>query len=62
MTPHRTRLQEVALGMVLLGVIFSSILYGVMISQTRKYYERFKKDQRIVKSMVFAVLWVSAQI
>ncbi|KAF4616603.1 hypothetical protein D9613_008516 [Agrocybe pediades] len=53
--PHRTKPQEVALGMVLLGVIFSSILYGVMLTQTYKYYERFKRDPMLVKLLVFAV-------
>jgi hypothetical protein len=52
----RTRLEEVALGMVLLGVIFSSILYGIMLTQTYKYYQRFKRDARSIKLLVFAVL------
>lgn len=52
----RTRLREVALGMVLLGVILSSILYGIMLTQTYKYYQRFKRDPRSVKLLVFAVL------
>lgn len=55
-TMVRTRQQEVPLGMVLLGVIFSSILYGVMLTQTHKYSERFKKDPVLVKTLVFAVL------
>ncbi|KAF8899758.1 hypothetical protein CPB84DRAFT_1779870 [Gymnopilus junonius] len=52
----RTRLQEVALGMILLGVIFSSLLYGIVLTQTYKYYQRFKGDPRSVKVLVFAVL------
>ena len=67
----RTRLQEVALGMVLLGVIFSSLyaqsmvwchivadtrmlgrLFGIILTQTYKYYQRFKNDPPSIKLLV----------
>ncbi|KAF9041276.1 hypothetical protein BJ165DRAFT_276507 [Panaeolus papilionaceus] len=53
---HRTRTQEVSLGMVLLGITFSSILYGIMLTQTHKYFQRFRKDPPVVKALVLAVL------
>ncbi|PPQ68919.1 hypothetical protein CVT24_007663 [Panaeolus cyanescens] len=49
---HRTRTQEVSLGMVLLGITFSSILYGIMLTQTHKYFQRFRKDPPVVKFLV----------
>jgi len=39
-----------------LGVIFSSLLYGIMLTQTHKYYQRFKKDPLLIKLLVFVVL------
>ncbi|KDR72599.1 hypothetical protein GALMADRAFT_755990 [Galerina marginata CBS 339.88] len=55
-TISRTRMEEISLGMVLLGVIFSSLLYGIMLTQTHKYYQRFKKDPLLIKLLVFVVL------
>ncbi|KAF8157019.1 hypothetical protein B0H34DRAFT_481954 [Crassisporium funariophilum] len=52
---HRTRLEEVSLGMVVLGLIFSSMLYGIMLTQTYKYFQRFRRDPPLVKLLVFAV-------
>lgn len=54
---ERTRLQEVSLGMVVLGLIFSSMLYGVMLTQTYKYYQRFGRDPHSIKLLVFS-LWL----
>lgn len=51
----RTRLQEVSLRMVLLGLIFSSMLYGIMLTQTYKYYQRFGRDPHVIKLLVFSV-------
>jgi len=51
----RTRGQEVSLGMVVLGLIFSSMLYGVMLTQTYKYFQRFKRDPLLIKLLVFFV-------
>ncbi|KAF5383278.1 hypothetical protein D9615_005040 [Tricholomella constricta] len=48
----RTQLEEVALGMTLLGLIFSSMLYGITLTQTYKYFQRFQKDPLFVKLMV----------
>ncbi|KJA16651.1 hypothetical protein HYPSUDRAFT_283289 [Hypholoma sublateritium FD-334 SS-4] len=53
---NNDRKAEVALGMVLLGVIFSSMMYGIMLTQIHKYYARFKQDAVSVKLVVFAVL------
>jgi hypothetical protein len=52
---YRTPTQEISLGMVVLGLIFSSILYGVMLTQTYKYFQRFKRDPLLVKLLVFTV-------
>jgi len=41
--------------MVLLGVIFSSLLYGIILTQTYKYYQRFKGDPLSAKLLVLAV-------
>ncbi|KAG7446814.1 uncharacterized protein BT62DRAFT_967573 [Guyanagaster necrorhizus] len=49
---HRTRSEEIALGMTLLGLLFSSILYGISLSQTYTYYKRFPKDPLSTKLMV----------
>lgn len=48
----RTRSEEIALGMTLLGFIFSLILYGISLSQTYTYYRRFPKDSLSTKLMV----------
>jgi len=52
----RTRMQEVSLGMVLLGVIFSSGMFSLMLSQAYTYHRRFKKDPLSVKLVVLAVV------
>ncbi|KAF8999108.1 hypothetical protein BDQ17DRAFT_764270 [Cyathus striatus] len=52
----RTRLDEVALGMTLLGLIISSILYGISLTQAYKYFQRFKKDPVLIKFLVTSVL------
>jgi len=51
----RTRQQEISLGMLVLGLIFSSMLYGVMLTQTYKYYQRFGRDPILIKLLVFSV-------
>jgi len=51
----RTREQEISLGMIVLGLIFSSMLYGVMLTQTYKYYQRFRRDPFFIKLLVFLV-------
>ncbi|GLB39105.1 hypothetical protein LshimejAT787_0602670 [Lyophyllum shimeji] len=51
----RTSREEVALGMTLLGLIFSSMLYGITLTQTYKYFQRFQNDPLFVKLMVVAV-------
>ncbi|KAE9391099.1 hypothetical protein BT96DRAFT_320315 [Gymnopus androsaceus JB14] len=53
---HRTREDEIALGMTLLGLLFSSILYGVALSQVYTYYKRFPRDSYSVKILVVATL------
>ncbi|KAK7436883.1 hypothetical protein VKT23_018904 [Stygiomarasmius scandens] len=50
--PHRTRGQEIALGMTMLGLIFSSILYGITLSQMYTYFRRFPRDPISVKSLL----------
>ncbi|PBK94727.1 hypothetical protein ARMGADRAFT_64871 [Armillaria gallica] len=57
---HRTRSEEVALGMTLLGLIFSSILYGISLSQTYTYYRRFPKDTLSTKLMVVIMTIIDA--
>ncbi|KAF8908479.1 hypothetical protein CPB85DRAFT_782477 [Mucidula mucida] len=52
---ERNRKEEIALGMTLLGVVFSSILYGISLSQTYTYYKRFPNDSWKVKLMVVLV-------
>jgi hypothetical protein len=51
----RNRVQEISLGMLVLGLIFSSMLYGVMLTQTYKYYQRFRRDRFLIKLLVFSV-------
>jgi len=51
----RTREQEISLGMIVLGLIFSSMLYGIMLTQTYKYYQRFRRDPFFIKLLVFLV-------
>ncbi|KAJ7599260.1 hypothetical protein C8J56DRAFT_1040155 [Mycena floridula] len=46
---------QVKLGMTLLGLVFSSILYGITICQTYAYYQRFPLDPFSVKFMVVAL-------
>lgn len=41
--------------MTLLGLIFSSMLYGITLTQTYKYFQRFQNDPFSVKLMVVAV-------
>jgi len=36
-------------------LIFSSMLYGVMLTQTYKYYQRFRRDPFLIKLLVFTV-------
>jgi len=48
-------MQEISLGMLVLGLIFSSMLYGVMLTQTYKYYQRFPRDRFLIKLLVFSV-------
>ncbi|RDB30540.1 hypothetical protein Hypma_007211 [Hypsizygus marmoreus] len=55
---ERKRREEVALGMTLLGVIFSSILYGVTLTQTYKYFQRFQNDPLLVKLLVIAIFFI----
>ncbi|KAF8804640.1 hypothetical protein BYT27DRAFT_6694260 [Phlegmacium glaucopus] len=52
---YRSQTLEISLGMVVLGLTFSSILYGIMLTQTYKYFQRFKRDPLLVKLLVFAV-------
>lgn len=52
---ERTRREEVALGMTLLGLVFSSMLYGITLTQVYKYFQRFQNDPLAVKVMVVAV-------
>ncbi|TFK41611.1 hypothetical protein BDQ12DRAFT_390902 [Crucibulum laeve] len=51
----KNRNDEIALGMTLLGLIFSSILYGITLTQTYKYFLRFQRDPFFVKILVVAV-------
>ncbi|KAJ3799775.1 hypothetical protein GGU11DRAFT_650188, partial [Lentinula aff. detonsa] len=48
----RTRAEEIALGMTLLGLFFSSVLYGLALSQLYTYYKRFPRDPLSVKVLV----------
>ncbi|KAJ3986183.1 hypothetical protein F5890DRAFT_1025536 [Lentinula detonsa] len=50
----RTRAEEIALGMTLLGLFFSSVLYGLALSQLYTYYKRFPRDPLSVKVLVVA--------
>ncbi|KAJ3762214.1 hypothetical protein EV360DRAFT_67230 [Lentinula raphanica] len=50
----RTRAEEIALGMTLLGLFFSSVLYGLALSQLYTYYKRFPRDPLSVKILVIA--------
>ncbi|KAL0958165.1 hypothetical protein HGRIS_000329 [Hohenbuehelia grisea] len=52
---HRTRGEEIALGMTLLGLVASSIFYGITLTQVYKYFKRFPKDHNFVKFLVIAV-------
>ncbi|KAK0211462.1 hypothetical protein IW262DRAFT_1414854 [Armillaria fumosa] len=56
----RTRSEEIALGMTLLGLIFSLILYGISLSQTYTYYRRFPKDTLSTKLMVVIMTIIDA--
>ncbi|KAK0480919.1 hypothetical protein IW261DRAFT_1150139 [Armillaria novae-zelandiae] len=56
----RTRSEEIALGMTLLGLIFSLILYGISLSQTYTYYRRFPKDTLSTKLMVIVMTIIDA--
>ncbi|KAF5390126.1 hypothetical protein D9757_003837 [Collybiopsis confluens] len=53
-TVIRTRAEEIALGMTLLGILFSSMLYGLALSQIYTYYKRFPRDALSVKMLVVA--------
>jgi len=55
-TVRRTRAEEIALGMTLLGLLFSSILYGLALSQVYTYYKRFPRDSYSVKILVVATV------
>ncbi|KAG6872582.1 hypothetical protein C0995_008649 [Termitomyces sp. Mi166 len=59
---HRTGIEEVALGMTLLGLIFSSMLYGITLTQTYKYFQRFPNDSRGVKILVVIVWSLNAEL
>ncbi|KAJ3907481.1 hypothetical protein F5879DRAFT_520054 [Lentinula edodes] len=50
----RTRSEEIALGMTLLGLFLSSVLYGLALSQLYTYYKRFPRDPLSVKVLVVA--------
>ncbi|KAJ8073895.1 hypothetical protein PM082_012173 [Marasmius tenuissimus] len=50
---ERSRKEEIALGMTLLGFLFSTILYGLFLSQVYTYYKRFPRDSITVKLLVF---------
>ncbi|KAI3604021.1 hypothetical protein WG66_000785 [Moniliophthora roreri] len=52
---HRNRAEEIALGMTLLGVLFSSILFGITLSQIYTYFKRFPRDSVSVKVLVIAI-------
>ncbi|THU77609.1 hypothetical protein K435DRAFT_846115 [Dendrothele bispora CBS 962.96] len=54
--PHRTRSQEIALGMTMLGLIFSSILYGITLSQIYTYFRRFPRDSIKIKALVVSIV------
>lgn len=48
----RGSIVEEKLGMTLLGVVFSSMLYGITLSQTYTYFRRFPLDPLSIKLMV----------
>ncbi|KAF9255515.1 hypothetical protein L218DRAFT_335285 [Marasmius fiardii PR-910] len=52
---ERNRKEEIALGMTLLGFLFSSILYGLFLSQLYTYYKRFPRDSVRIKVLVAAI-------
>ncbi|KAG7091865.1 hypothetical protein E1B28_008266 [Marasmius oreades] len=52
---ERNRKEEIALGMTLLGFLFSSILYGLFLSQLYTYYKRFPRDSVRIKALVAAI-------
>jgi len=52
----RTRAQEIPLGLTALGLVFSSILYGITLTQTVHYFKHFTHDSRFIKSLVLAIL------
>ncbi|KAL0060948.1 hypothetical protein AAF712_012244, partial [Marasmius tenuissimus] len=50
---ERNQREEIALGMTLIGFLFSAILYGLFISQVYTYCKRFSRDFVGVKLLVF---------
>ncbi|TFK71893.1 hypothetical protein BDN72DRAFT_401474 [Pluteus cervinus] len=52
---ERTRKVEVKLGMTLLGLIISSILYGIALTQTYTYFQRFRRDRLLTRFLVVAI-------
>jgi len=47
------RMQGQEVSLEVLGFIIFSMLYGVMLTQTYKYFQRFKRDFFLAKLMVF---------
>ncbi|KAF8591064.1 hypothetical protein K439DRAFT_1055422 [Ramaria rubella] len=45
------------MGVALLGTLISAVLYGITITQTYLYFQRFPRDHYYIKTMVVA-LWV----
>ncbi|KAF9469498.1 hypothetical protein BDZ94DRAFT_1303209 [Collybia nuda] len=51
---------DLILGPILMGTMMNILLFGIMIVQCYLYYERYKRDRLIIKSVVVLLLFLDA--